>query len=347
MTENKRTEIGEIGGEFGLIDKLATYGTKSNSSTIVGIGDDAAVLDRNDKEYTLISTDLLLEGIHFDLAYAPLKHLGYKAIAVNASDIAAMNGLPEQVTVSIAISSRFSVEAIEELYDGIKSACTQYKIDLVGGDTTSSISGWMISVTVIGKVDKDKVVYRNTAKVGDAVCVTGDFGGAFLGLNILQREKEVFSSDDKMEPQLDGKEYVVQRQLKPEARLDVIHELKDKKIVPTSMIDVSDGLASELFHICTKSKVGVAIYDEFLPKHDETKEVAFEFGIDPTTCVLNGGEDYELLFTVKKEDVDALQEFYDVVVIGEIKEETEGLNLVTKGKNVYPLQAQGWDHFKK
>lgn len=344
MTE-KRTEIAEL-GEFGLINRLSGFGSKNNESTVFGIGDDAAVLERNEKEYTLISTDLLLENIHFDLSYVPLKHLGYKAIAVNASDIAAMNGVAEQVTVSIAISNRFSVEAIEELYKGIQLACEEYKIDLVGGDTTSSVSGLMISVTVLGKVAKDKVVYRSTAKPGDAVCVTGDLGGAFLGLNILQREKEVYLSDKKMAPQLEGAEYVVQRQLKPVARLDVVHELADKKVLPTAMIDISDGLASELFHICTKSGVGVTIYDEFLPKEEEVKKIAFDLGLDSSTCVLNGGEDYELLFTINKEDADTMQELYDVTVIGEITEEKEGLNLVTKAGNKYELQAQGWNHFK-
>ena len=287
-----RTELSTL-GEFGMIQRIHSNNKIKNVSTIKAIGDDAAVIDCG-THYQLISTDFLVEGIHFDLSYVPLKHLGYKSVAVNVSDIVAMNGKAEQITVSIAVSNRFSVEALDELYVGIQAACENYNVDLVGGDTTSSTSGLIISVTAIGKVNKDKVVYRNGAKPEEVVCLSGDLGGAYIGLQILEREKQVFLSDPDMKPDLTTHEYVIERQLKPEARADFIFDLAEKGVVPTSMIDVSDGLASELLHICTQSGVGVKVFDEQLPIDDATKSAAMEINLDATTAALNGGEDYEL-----------------------------------------------------
>ncbi|UII23475.1 thiamine-phosphate kinase [Fulvivirga ligni] len=343
MSEN-RTEIGKL-GEFGLIDKISENFSITNQETALGIGDDAALIDSGD-HYTVLSTDMLLEGVHFDLSFMPLQHLGYKAIAVNVSDIAAMNATPKQVTVSLGLSNRFSVEAVEELYRGIKAACDSYKVDLIGGDTTSSRSGLVISVTVTGIANKDAVVKRSGAQIDDVICVTGDLGGAYMGLQILEREKQVFLANPDMKPQLDKYDYIVQRQLKPEARMDIIHELKDFGVVPTSMIDVSDGLASELFHISKQSEVGMKIYEDKLPIDKQTYDTGYELNIDATTASLNGGEDYELLFTVSKADMEKLKKHADIHFIGVVQAKEAGNIMITKGEREVILQAQGWNHFE-
>lgn len=343
MSEEKRTEIGEI-GEFGLIDRLAKGVNSQNPQTIKGIGDDAAVYDIGEN-YMVISSDMLLEGVHFDLSYMPLQHLGYKSIAINVSDIAAMNAIPKQVTVNLGISNRFSVEAIELLYEGIKAACLEYKVDLVGGDTTSSSSGLVISVTAIGEVEKKQIVYRSTAKKGDILCVTGDIGAAYVGLQVLEREKQEFLVNPEMQPQLEKYDYIVGRQLRPKARMDIIHELKDKAITPTAMIDISDGLASEAFHLCKQSNLGVAIYEDKLPIDKLAYETAAEFSIDPNSCALNGGEDYELLFTISQEDFEKIKNHADIHTIGYMQELEKGKTFVTRNNNAVALQAQGWRHF--
>jgi len=343
MGSNKRTELSEI-GEFGLIDVIKNRVKKYHDSTVEGIGDDCAVLD-NGIDLTVVTTDMLVEGVHFDLSYTPLKHLGYKSVAVNISDIAAMNAVPKQITVSVALSNRFSVEAVDELYQGITAACENYKIDLVGGDTTTSLTGLIISITAIGTVARDQVVYRKTARVNDLICVTGDLGGALLGLQTLEREKQEFLANPDMQPQLDDKDYIVHRLLKPEARTDVMYQFKDLGLLPTSMIDVSDGLASELMHICKSSAVGAKIYEDKLPIDKSTYDTALEFGLDPTTCVLNGGEDYELLFTINQNDFNKVKNHPDITVIGHIVEQKEGLMLITKQENIVPITAQGWKHF--
>ncbi|MEO9474892.1 MAG: thiamine-phosphate kinase [Cyclobacteriaceae bacterium] len=343
MSETKRTEIGEL-GEFGLIEKLAGGTQKFNEETLSGIGDDAAVMQMGD-QLLLTSTDMLVEGVHFDLSYAPLAHLGYKAIAVNVSDIAAMNGTPKQVTVSVGLSNRFSVEAVEALYEGINAACADFKVDLVGGDTTSSPSGLIISVTVLGTGHKDEITYRSTAQTKDIVCVTGDLGAAYVGLQVLNREKQEFVANPNMQPKLDKYPYVVERQLKPKARMDIVHELRDLGVKPTSMIDVSDGLASDLFHICKQSNLGVAIYEDKIPIDKEAYETAAEFSIDPNTCALNGGEDYELLFTISQEDFEKIKNHRDIQTIGYMHEADKGKVMVTRNNNTVPLQAQGWKHF--
>lgn len=337
----KRTEIGAL-GEFGLI-RLLTNSIKLNQeSSIKGVGDDAAVVNHQGKN-TVITTDMLAEGIHFDLMYTPLRHLGYKAIVVNLSDIYAMNATPTQVTVSLAISNRFSVEAIEELYEGIYMACKKYGVDLVGGDTTSSLSGLVISVTALGVANTEDLVYRNGAKPGDAICVSGDLGGAYLGLQILEREKQIYLEHPDVQPDLENEQYIIGRQLKPEARKDVIELLKEHDIKPTAMIDISDGLSSEILHICTQSGVGAKLYEDQVPISEEAYNLAIKFNLDPITCALNGGEDYELLFTVKAEDVTKLSNEWNVTVIGRIAEKAEGVTLTTKGGNVFPISAQGWD----
>ena len=345
MDSTKRTEINQL-GEFGLIDHLTKSFKNQNKSTIKAVGDDAAVIDRGDY-YELVSTDVLVEGIHFDLSYTPLKHLGYKSIAVNVSDIAAMNGIAEQVTVSIAISNRISVEALDELYEGIQFACNDYKVDLVGGDTTSSLSGLMISVTAIGTVKKEEVTYRSGAKVGDVVCVTGELGGAYMGLQILEREKQVFLGTPGAQPKLDEYNYIVERLLKPKARMDVIHDFKELKAIPSAMIDISDGLASELHHLAKQSDVGFKIIDENLPVNNETYETALSLNIGPVTCAMNGGEDYELLFTISREGYEKLKTHFDIVGIGEVVPKEEGLNIVTKAGRAHPITAQGWNHFEE
>lgn len=345
MFENtEKTEIAKL-GEFGLIQHLTNNIKLNHSSTIKGVGDDAAVLDFKDKK-ALISTDLLLEGIHFDLAFTPLKHLGYKAIQVNLSDIYAMNGIASQVTVSLGFSSKFPLEAIEELYAGMLLACEKFNIDLIGGDTTSSRQGLVISITSIGYADEKNIVYRNGAEEGDLICVSGDLGGAYVGLQLLEREKQVFLTNPNIQPDLEGKDYIVERQLKPEARLDIIDLLKKMDMKPTSMIDVSDGLASEILHITRQSKKGCKLYEEKFPIDPMTVEMAREFGLDPTVCALNGGEDYELLFTIKQADYDRLKHDVDISVIGYITEESAGNYLITRSGNAHEIKAQGWNAFR-
>lgn len=340
----ERTNIEEL-GEFGLISHLTKNFPLSKATTLKGIGDDAAVLDPKDKK-VLISTDMLLEGIHFDLAYTPLKHLGYKSVQVNLSDIYAMNGTPEQITVSIGMSSRFPLEAIEELYGGIYLACDKYGIDLIGGDTTSSKQGLVISVTVLGYADEKDITYRNTAEEGDLICVSGDLGGAYTGLQLLEREKLVYLENPNIQPDLEGKDYIIERQLKPEARRDVIDLLKSRGIKPTSMIDISDGLASEVLHICKQSEKGCNLYEEKIPIDPMTYDTAREFNLDPTVCALSGGEDYELLFTIKQADYDKIKHDVDVSIIGYITEAAAGYNLISKSGQVHPITAQGWNAFK-
>ncbi|WP_109830732.1 thiamine-phosphate kinase [Reichenbachiella versicolor] len=342
--KDTRTEIGEV-GEFGLIDKIASKFTIQNRETLTGIGDDAAVLDHGGQELQLVSTDMLLEGIHFDLSYMPLQHLGYKCVAVNVSDIAAMNGMPKQITISLGLSNRFSVEAVEKLYEGIQYACEDYGIDLIGGDTTSSPTGLVISVSVFGSAPKEKIAYRKNAEENDIICVTGDLGGALLGLQVLEREKEVYKSNPEMQPDLEKYDFVVGKQLKPKARMDIIYELSDKKLIPTSMIDVSDGLASELFHIAKSSDVGIVIYEDKIPVSKESYEAAIEFGLSPITCALNGGEDYELLFTIGQSEYEKIKLHPDISTIGYVTKKEKGINMVTKSEQVVPLKAQGWVHF--
>lgn len=344
MSNKDRTEINEL-GEFGLINHIQTRYGMHGSKTIKGIGDDAAVLEKNEDEYLLVTTDTLSEGIHFDLTYSPLKHLGYKAVAVNVSDIVAMNGTPEQITISLALSNRFSLEAIDELYAGIHLACQRYKVDLVGGDTVSSRAGLIISITAIGSVKKDKVVYRSGAKKTDLICVTGDLGGAYTGLQVLEREKQVFLANPEMQPELEGKDYIVQRQLRPEARLDILKEFETLEIHPTSMIDISDGLGSELLHLCAASKLGAEIYEEKIPLDECTFETAREMDLSPVTCILNGGEDYELLFTIPVTDFDKLRNHPSISVIGFMQDSSLGTNMVTKGGNTIAIKAQGFRHF--
>ena len=339
----KRTELSEL-GEFGLIRHLTETITLSNSSSLKGIGDDAAVLDAQGKKI-LISTDLLVEGVHFDLVYTPLKHLGYKAGAVNFSDMAAMNAIPSQITVSLAISSKFSLEALEEFYEGLKIACKRYHVDIVGGDTTSSTSGLMIAVTVIGYSDEKEITYRSGANENDLICVSGDLGAAYAGLLLLEREKAVFKANPEIQPDLEGFDYVLERQLKPEARTDVVNALKAKGIHPTSMIDISDGLASEILHICKESKAGAAVYPEKFPIDPQTVSVAEIFKMDPLTLALNGGEDYELLFTVRQQDFELIKEMDGISIIGHICEPAVGVNLVQGDGSLIPVSAQGWDSF--
>lgn len=335
-----RTEINSL-GEFGLIQRINKGIQTVLPDTIRGIGDDAAVIDTGE-EYGLLTSDMLLEGIHFDLTFFPLKHLGYKIIAVNVSDIAAMNGIPRQVTVNIALSNRFSVEAVDELYAGMKTACKDFNVDLVGGDTTSSRSGLLVSVSVFGKVKKEKVVYRNTAKPNDLLCVTGDLGGAYMGLQLLEREKQVFLANPDMQPELEGKDYVIQRQLRPEARMDVVYELDEAGVIPTSMIDVSDGLASDLLHICAQSGVGAVVFEERLPIDEQTILAASELNIGPVTAALNGGEDYELLFTVSQASYELIKNNPKISVIGYITEKKGEVELHTKADSRVPITAQGW-----
>ena len=336
-----RTPLSKL-GEFGLINHLSKDFELKNETSIFGIGDDCAVIDVG-HHFQLLTTDMLIEGVHFDLTYTPLKHLGYKSVVVNLSDIYAMNGLPRQITVSIALSNRFPLEAVEELYEGIRLACTAYNVDLVGGDTTSSTSGLCLSITAVGEVAKDKIVYRSGAKEHDLIVVSGDLGSAYLGLQILNREKKVFVSDSKMQPDLQNKDYILQRQLKPEARKDVIDLFKSKAIIPTSMIDISDGLSSELLHLCANSKVGCAIYEQKIPIDYMAISTAEEFNISAATCALNGGEDYELLFTISQSHYDAIKDNRDLTIIGHITDVTLGSVLVTEDENYQPLTAQGWN----
>ncbi|MBO3270527.1 thiamine-phosphate kinase [Hymenobacter defluvii] len=332
-------------GEFGLINRLQQTITLRQSSTTLGIGDDAAILSPAAGQDTVISTDLLVEGVHFDLTFCPLKHVGYKAVAVNVSDVAAMNATPTQIVVGIAVGARYSVEAIEELYEGMRLACEAYNVDLVGGDTTASRGGLTISVTVLGQVAQGQAVRRSGAQSNDLLCVTGDLGGALLGLQVLEREKQAWQADPDFQPELEKYSYVVQRQLRPEARMDVIYELRELGITPTSMIDISDGLASETLHLCQASGVGARIFTENLPIANPTLEVAEEFNLDPIMCMLNGGEDYELLFTVPLADHDKIKNHPDITIIGHMVPQSEGANLITKAGQAVPLQAQGFKHF--
>jgi thiamine-monophosphate kinase len=339
----KRTEIGKI-GEFGLIDRLTKDIVLKQTSSIKGIGDDAAVLEYQKAQ--VVTTDLLVEDIHFDLVYTPLKHLGYKAVVVNLSDVYAMNAIPKQILVSFAISNRFSVEAVEEIYEGIKLACERYQVDIIGGDTTASSKGMIISITAIGEQSAEKIVYRNTAKEGDLLCVSGDLGAAYIGLKMLQREKQVFLNAPDANIELDKHTYIVERQLKPEARKDIIAFFEQENIVPTSMIDISDGLSSELLHICKQSNVGCLLEEANIPIANETYDTALDFSIDPITCALSGGEDYELLFTIDSKDKSKLDKHHDIAIIGEILDANLGIKLHTKGDNYHDLIALGWDGLK-
>ncbi len=336
----KRTELGEL-GEFGLIDHLTKDIVYKNETTVKGVGDDAAVL-LNTKS-TLVSTDLLVEGVHFDLAYTPLKHLGYKAAIVNFSDIVAMNGIPKQLLVGIAVSNRFSVEALDELYEGIKLACNKYNVDLVGGDTTSSTTGLFISMTIIGEAANEEIAYRNGAKEGNLLCVSGNLGAAYMGLLLLEREKEAYKANPSAQPELEGYDYILQRQLKPEARLDIIKLLKENNIQPTAMIDISDGLASEILHICKQSDKGCNLYEEKIPIDPTTINLADDFKIIPTIAALSGGEDYEVLFTIEQSDFEIVRKMEDISIIGHITDKNSGANLVTLSGTSIPLNAQGWD----
>ena len=337
-----RTEISEL-GEFGLISHLTKDIKPKNNETIVGVGDDAAVIDNGNMK-TLVTTDLLLEGIHFDLTYVPLKHLGYKAAVVNFSDIYAMNGTPKQITVSLGISKRFSVEDIEALYSGIKLACEIYGVDLVGGDTSASMTGLTISITCIGVAEEDKIAKRNGAKENDLICVSGDLGAAYMGLQLLEREKSVLNEVDGATPKFDGREYILERQLKPEARKDIVKILGEKGIVPTSMIDVSDGLSSELMHICTQSKTGCRIYEDRIPIDYQTAVTAEEMNMNVVTAAMNGGEDYELLFTVPLDKHEEVSNIEGVSVIGHITSESLGCAMITRDGSEIVLRAQGWNH---
>ena len=342
MSEN-RTEISSL-GEFGLIDHLTRNIEIQNASTIVGVGDDAAVIDHFGKQ-TVITTDLLIEGIHFDLIYTPLQHLGYKSVVVNLSDIYAMNAIPTQITLSIGISNRFSVEALDEFYEGVYAACEKYGIDLIGGDTASSQKGFIISVTAIGEVSPDKFVKRSTAKSGDLLCCTGDLGAAYLGLIILEREKKIFLESPGVKADLEGEKYVIGRLLKPEARKDQVEFFHQENIVPTAMMDISDGLSSEILHLCRQSELGCVLYEEKIPIAEETRNAAFKFELDPTACALSGGEDYELLFTVSQQDYDKLVLNEQISVIGYMTEREKGTKIITKGGNVFDITAQGWNAF--
>lgn len=342
MLENTgRTELSSL-GEFGLIKHLTQFLELKNESSVKGVGDDAAVIDNKNK-LTVVSTDMLVEGVHFDLSYVPLKHLGYKAVNVNVSDIYAMNATPRQITVSLAISNRFSVEAVEELYSGMMLACHKHKVDIVGGDTTSSRSGLIISITAIGEANEKDIVYRNGAKEGDLLCVTGDLGAAYVGLQLLEREKQIFMESPGVQPDLEGNDYILERQLKPEARKDIPVLLEKLEVKPTSMIDVSDGLASEILHLCTQSEVGCNLYEDKIPIDPSTYNTAREFNLDPTVCGLSGGEDYELLFTIDQSDFPKIKANPDITVIGHMTNKKDGINLITKGGSSTPLKAQGWD----
>ena len=344
MLEDKnpsRTSLDQL-GEFGLIHHITKHFKISHKTTVKAVGDDSAVLESSEKQ-TLITTDLLIEGVHFDLSYMPLKHLGYKAVVVNLSDVYAMNGAAEQITVSIAVSNRFPLEAIEELYAGIQLACETYQIDLIGGDTTSSTKGMLISVTAVGKANKEEVVFRNGANETDLIVVTGDLGAAYLGLQVLEREKQVFKVNPNNQPDLDNYTYLIERQLKPEARKDISSLLKDMDVKPTAMIDISDGLSSEIMHICSQSKVGCKIYEDKIPLDPQVISACEEFDIDSTMVALSGGEDYELLFTVPIADFDKVKGNPHLSVIGHITDQSAGLNLVTRAGQELELKAQGWN----
>jgi len=339
----ERTEISSL-GEFGLIDHLTKNNETKSASTIVSVGDDAAVIDHFGRQ-TVVSTDMLVEGIHFDLMYTPLKHLGYKSVIVNISDIYAMNATPTQILLSIAISNRFSVEALDEFYEGVYAACSKYQVDLVGGDTTTSRSGFVISITAIGEVAPDAYVKRDGAQVNDLVCVSGDLGGAFLGLTILEREKKIFE-ETGAQPDLENRAYIIGRLLKPEARKDVIEYFASQEILPTSMMDISDGLSSEMLHICKQSNTGCVLYEDKLPINEDSKDFAYKLELDPTACALSGGEDYELLFTVKPNDHEKIKKNNGPSLNGYIPEPAERKTIITRGGNKHELVAQGWNHLK-
>lgn len=342
VNKNTKTNISDL-GEFGLIDRLTKNISLKNESTVKGVGDDAAILEFADKQ-VVVSTDLLTEGIHFNLMYVPLRHLGYKAVAVNLSDIYAMNAIPKQITVSIALSNKFSVEAAEELYSGIYLACEKYHVDLVGGDTTSSLTGLTICITAIGEGKKGDIVLRSGAKPNDLLCVSGDLGGSYMGLQLLERENEVFKVNEHMQPQLEGYDYILERQLKPEPRADIIAAFQKLGIKPTSMIDISDGLSSEIMHLCKNSGVGCSLFEDKIPMDFQTKKMAEELSINPLVAALNGGEDYELLFTLPLDDYEKIKNDPDFTIIGHMTEAAEGVNLITAGGSAIPLQAQGWNH---
>ena len=339
----ERTEINSL-GEFGLIELLTKNIEIQQASTVLGVGDDAAVIDHFGRQ-TVISTDMLVEGIHFDLMYTPLKHLGYKSVAVNLSDIYAMNATPTHITMSIAFSNRFSVEALDEFYEGVYAACEKFGVDLIGGDTSSSQKGFVISVTAIGEVAPDQFVKRSTAKKGDLLCVSGDLGAAFLGLTLLEREKKIYLESPQLQPDLENQTYIIGRQLKPEPRKDIVEWLEQNDIKPTAMMDISDGLSSEILHICKQSNLGGVLYEDKIPIAQESREMALKFGMDPTACALSGGEDYELLFTMKQEDYDKIVLSEQISVIGYMTDISEGTHILTKGGNKYKLVAQGWNAF--
>jgi len=341
----QRTEISSL-GEFGLIEHLTKNIEHKNASSILGVGDDAAVIDHFGKQ-TIVTTDLLIENIHFDLIYTPLKHLGYKSVIINLSDIYAMNGTPTQITMSLGISNRFSLEALDEFYEGVYAACEKYAVDLVGGDTSSSQKGFIISVTAIGEVSPDKFVQRSTAKEGDLLCCSGDLGAAYLGLIFLEREKKIFLESPEIKPDLEEEKYVIGRLLKPEARKDIIEFFESSGVTPTSMMDISDGLSSEILHICRQSKLGCVLYEDKIPVSEDTRSAAYKFELDPTACALSGGEDYELLFTIQQKDHDKLILNEQISVIGYMTEPEKGKKIITKGGSEFDITAQGWNSFSR
>jgi thiamine-monophosphate kinase len=341
---SNRTEISQL-GEFGLIDHLTKNIELQNASSVLGVGDDAAVIDHFGRQ-TVITTDLLVEGVHFDLSYTPLRHLGYKSVVVNLSDVYAMNAIPTQITLALGISNRFSVESLDEFYEGVYAACKKYDVDLIGGDTTSSQKGFIISVTAIGEVAPDKFVKRSTAQKGDLICVSGDLGAAYVGLLFLEREKKIFIESPGVQPDLENETYVIGRLLKPEARKDIVEFFAKQEIMPTAMMDISDGLSSEILHICKDSNLGCVLYEDKLPVHEDMKKAAFKFEIDPTACALSGGEDYELLFTIPQSEYDKLVLNEQISVVGYMTEAEQGSHIITKGGGKYAITAQGWNHLK-
>ena len=341
---NERTEISTL-GEFGLIDHLTKNIEFQNASSILGVGDDAAVIDHFGKQ-SVITTDLLIEGVHFDLTYTPLRHLGYKSVVVNLSDVYAMNATPTQITLSLGFSNRFSVEALDEFYEGVYAACTTYGVDLIGGDTSSSQKGFIISVTAIGEVAPDKFVKRSTAQKGDLLCVSGDLGAAYVGLLFLEREKKIYMESPGVQPDLEGESYVIGKLLKPEARKDIIEFFAKEQIVPTAMMDISDGLSSEILHICKQSNLGCVLYEEKIPVAEEMKKAAFKFEIDPTACALSGGEDYELLFTIPQSEYDKLVLNEQISVVGYMTNVEDGAHIITKGGSKHTITSQGWNHLR-
>jgi len=342
---NQRTEIASL-GEFGLIEHLTKNIELQNASSVLGVGDDAAIIDHFGKQ-TVVTTDLLVEGVHFDLIYTPLKHLGYKCVVVNLSDIYAMNAVPTQITMSLGISNRFSLEALDEFYEGVYAACNKYGVDLVGGDTTTSQKGFIISVTAVGEVVPDQFVKRSTAQKGDLLCVSGDLGAAYVGLLFLEREKKIFIENPGVQPDLEGETYVIGRMLKPEARKDIIEFFSKQEIIPTSMIDISDGLSSEILHICKQSGLGCVLYEEKIPVHEEMKKAAFKFELDPTACALSGGEDYELLFTIPQTAYDKMLLNEQITIVGYMADPGQGAHIITKGGSKIAITAQGWNHLNR